>query len=74
MTITTRRRRTAVEPLDQLFGCCTLDQAIAEIHRAYRHLPAPQQRRAGARIVKKRVLTRLRRAPLVQTGVDGGGQ
>jgi hypothetical protein len=58
-----RRSRTAPDPLDELFRKLTLHEAIDEVRRDYCHLPAPQQRRAVARIIKKRVMTQLRRVP-----------
>jgi hypothetical protein len=56
-----RRSRIAGDPLGELFRAQTLDQAIAEVHRAYCHLPAAQCRRAVTRVIKNRVLAQLRR-------------
>jgi hypothetical protein len=55
------RRRIQPDLLDELFRGLTLDQAIREVHRAYCHLPAAQQRRAVTRVIKNRVLAQLRR-------------
>jgi hypothetical protein len=56
---TTTRRRTQPDPLDELFRALTLDQAIAEVHRAYCHLSVAQRRRAVTRVIKSRVLARM---------------
>jgi hypothetical protein len=57
----TTRRRPQPNSLDELFRGLTLDRAIAEVDRAYCHLPPAQRRRAVTRVIKNRVLAQLRR-------------
>jgi hypothetical protein len=62
------RNGRVASPLDDVFRGQSLDQAIKAVSAAYQHLPPAQMRRCVVRIVKHRVLTQLRHAPLAGVG------